>query len=86
MDTVTSANEDDVIVHDANDPNPETAFTLTHLTNVATLHHTPIGVLRPVRQPVYDALIAEQLKRAEIEQRRGDLCALLASSETWTTT
>ncbi|MGI5423917.1 2-oxoacid:ferredoxin oxidoreductase subunit beta [Streptomyces sp. CA-179760] len=86
VDTVTAANEEDVLVHDAYDPNPATAFALTRLTNAATLDHTPIGVLRSVRRPVYDALMAQQLERAESEQGRGHLGALLAGSETWTTT
>ncbi|MEU3498003.1 2-oxoacid:ferredoxin oxidoreductase subunit beta [Kitasatospora cineracea] len=76
--------EGTALVHDAHAASPATAFALTRLADADTLHHTPIGVLRDVARPVYDTLMAEQLTRAEEQQGRGGLAALLAGSSTWT--
>jgi 2-oxoglutarate/2-oxoacid ferredoxin oxidoreductase subunit beta len=48
------------------------------------LHRTPIGVLRDVRRPVYDADMSTQLEAAVEKQGKGDLAALLAGNDTWT--
>lgn len=81
---VTAANEADVLVHDAHAPSPAGAFALSRIADADTLHHTPIGVLRDVRRPVYDDLMAGQLEEAEASRGRGDLAKLLAGSDTWT--
>ncbi|QMU75016.1 2-oxoacid:ferredoxin oxidoreductase subunit beta [Streptacidiphilus sp. PB12-B1b] len=81
---VTDANAAEVLVHDAHAANPGTAFALTRLADPDTLHHTPIGVLRSVRRPVYDTLMADQLDAAVAERGEGDLAALLTGSDTWT--
>ncbi|MGW1835769.1 2-oxoacid:ferredoxin oxidoreductase subunit beta [Streptomyces sp. NPDC002067] len=81
---VTEEGTDAVLVHDAHSPSPTTAFALTRLANPDTLHHTPIGVLRDVRRPVYDTLMAEQLDAAAEQKGKGDLGALLAGNDTWT--
>ncbi|KIF02461.1 2-oxoacid:ferredoxin oxidoreductase subunit beta, partial [Streptomyces sp. RSD-27] len=59
--TVTPDNENRILVHDAHAPTPTTAFALSRLADPDTLHHTPIGVFRTTRRPVYDTLMAEQL-------------------------
>ncbi|MBM9619988.1 2-oxoacid:ferredoxin oxidoreductase subunit beta [Streptomyces zhihengii] len=82
--TVTAENEADVVVHDAHNPSPTTAFALSRLADPDTLHHTPIGVLRSVRRPVYDTLMADQLEKAVEQHGKGDLSALLAGNDTWT--
>ncbi|GAA2804723.1 2-oxoacid:ferredoxin oxidoreductase subunit beta [Kitasatospora paracochleata] len=84
LEAVTEANQDRILVHDAGAANPATAFALTRLADADTLHHTPIGVLRDVRRPVYDTLMAEQLDRAAADRGEGDLAALLTGSDTWT--
>ncbi|MEU4116025.1 2-oxoacid:ferredoxin oxidoreductase subunit beta [Kitasatospora sp. NPDC028055] len=76
--------EGSALVHDAHTASPLTAFALTRLADADTLHHTPIGVLRDVRRPVYDTLMADQLARAAAEKGPGDLAALLAGTDTWT--
>ncbi|MFE5209124.1 2-oxoacid:ferredoxin oxidoreductase subunit beta [Streptomyces sp. NPDC056600] len=81
---VTPENEGDVLVHDAHATSPTTAFALSRLADPNTLHHTPIGVLRSVGRPVYDALMARQLEDAVERQGEGDLGALLAGGDTWT--
>ncbi|GAA4861535.1 2-oxoacid:ferredoxin oxidoreductase subunit beta [Kitasatospora terrestris] len=83
VDTVTDANRDAVLVHDAAAAGPATAFALTRLADADTLHHTPIGVLRSVGRPVYDTLMADQLARAATEKGRGDLAGLLTGNDTW---
>ncbi|PZH12181.1 2-oxoacid:ferredoxin oxidoreductase subunit beta [Streptomyces sp. NTH33] len=81
---VTPENASEILVHDAHAASPTTAFALSRLADPDTLHHTPIGVLRSVDRPVYDAAMADQLDTA-IEQRgKGDLAALLAGGDTWT--
>ncbi|MCZ4102301.1 2-oxoacid:ferredoxin oxidoreductase subunit beta, partial [Streptomyces sp. H39-C1] len=56
----------------------------SRLADPDTLHHTPIGVLRSVERPVYDADMSDQLERAVEEKGKGDLAALLAGQDTWT--
>ncbi|MFC9751347.1 2-oxoacid:ferredoxin oxidoreductase subunit beta, partial [Streptomyces niveus] len=71
-------------VHDAHTTSPTTAFALSRLADPDTLHHTPIGVLRSVRRPVYDTLMNEQLDTAVEQHGKGDLSQLLAGNDTWT--
>ncbi|WP_031175782.1 MULTISPECIES: 2-oxoacid:ferredoxin oxidoreductase subunit beta [Streptomyces] len=75
---------DRVLVHDAQAASPTTAFALSRLADPTTLHHTPIGVLRDVRRPVYDDEMAGQLERAVEQNGKGDLSALLHGNDTWT--
>ena len=49
----------------------------------ATHGGTPVGIFRNIERPVYDDLMAEQLRIAEEERGKGDLAALLHSGETW---
>ncbi|MGW4891394.1 2-oxoacid:ferredoxin oxidoreductase subunit beta [Kitasatospora sp. NPDC004240] len=81
---VTAENEDAVLVHDAHAAGPAGAFALSRIADADTLHHTPIGVLRSVRRPVYDELMAGQLETAVERHGTGDLAALLAGNDTWT--
>lgn len=73
-----------ILVHDAHASSPVTAFALSRLADADTLHHTPIGVLRSVRRPVYEDGMADQLEQAVEQQGKGDLAALLAGRDTWT--
>ncbi|WP_328311061.1 2-oxoacid:ferredoxin oxidoreductase subunit beta [Streptomyces sp. NBC_00442] len=81
---VTPENEADILVHDAHNASPTTAFALSRLADPDTLHHTPIGVFRSVDRPVYDTLMADQLDTAIEQNGKGDLGALLAGKDTWT--
>ncbi|MCQ4046633.1 2-oxoacid:ferredoxin oxidoreductase subunit beta [Streptantibioticus rubrisoli] len=81
---VTEDNEADILVHDAHAASPTTAFALSRLADPQTLHHTPVGVLRSVRRPVYDNAMADQLDAAVEQKGKGDLAALLAGNDTWT--
>ncbi|WP_153175861.1 2-oxoacid:ferredoxin oxidoreductase subunit beta, partial [Streptomyces sp. E2N171] len=82
--TVTPGNEADILVHDAHNASPTTAFALSRLADPDTLHHTPIGVFRSVDRPVYDTLMADQLDTAVDQHGKGDLAALLTGNDTWT--
>ncbi|MEU2667638.1 2-oxoacid:ferredoxin oxidoreductase subunit beta [Streptomyces sp. NPDC007164] len=82
--TVTEDNRSRILVHDAHNPSPTTAFALSRLADPDTLHQTPIGVLRDIDRPVYDTLMAEQLDTAVEQNGKGDLAALLAGNDTWT--
>ncbi|ADI09246.1 2-oxoglutarate ferredoxin oxidoreductase subunit beta [Streptomyces bingchenggensis BCW-1] len=73
-----------VLVHDAHAASPTNAFALTRLADPDTLHHTPIGVLRNVARPVYEAQMTTQLEAAVEQKGKGDLGALLAGQDTWT--
>ncbi|MEV6162517.1 2-oxoacid:ferredoxin oxidoreductase subunit beta [Streptomyces sp. NPDC052052] len=81
---VTPENEDDVLVHDVHAASPVTAFALSRLADSETLQHTPVGVFRSVRRPVYDLEMAGQLDTAVRTRGPGDLSALLAGGDTWT--
>ncbi|WP_411080009.1 thiamine pyrophosphate-dependent enzyme, partial [Streptomyces sp. cmx-18-6] len=82
--TVTDTNRPHILIHDAHDQSPTTAFALTRLTDPDTLHHTPIGVLRNTQRPVYDTLMTNQMDTAIQHHGKGDLGALLAGNDTWT--
>ncbi|MBP0451371.1 MULTISPECIES: 2-oxoacid:ferredoxin oxidoreductase subunit beta [unclassified Kitasatospora] len=84
VDAVTAGNEASVVVHDAHAAGPAGAFALSRIADTDTLHHTPIGVLRSVKRPVYDELMAAQLAAAADQRGRGELAALLAGNDTWT--
>jgi 2-oxoglutarate ferredoxin oxidoreductase subunit beta len=72
-----------VLVHDETHEGPALAFALSRVTQ-ATHGGTPVGVFRDVERPVYDELMAEQLRAAEEKRGPGDLAELLHSGETWT--
>uniref|UniRef100_UPI003D747D67 2-oxoacid:ferredoxin oxidoreductase subunit beta n=1 Tax=Streptomyces sp. bgisy091 TaxID=3413778 RepID=UPI003D747D67 len=82
--TVTEANQSQILVHDAHNPSPTTAFALSRLADPDTLHHTPIGILRSVERPVYDTLMNDQLDNAVEQHGKGDLSTLLTGQDTWT--
>jgi 2-oxoglutarate ferredoxin oxidoreductase subunit beta len=71
-----------VLVHDARHESAALAFALSRVTQ-ATHGGTPVGIFRNIERPVYDDLMAEQLRIAEEERGKGDLAALLRSGETW---
>ncbi|HXH97294.1 MAG TPA: 2-oxoacid:ferredoxin oxidoreductase subunit beta [Gaiellaceae bacterium] len=71
-----------VLVHDETHGEPALAFALSRVTQ-ATHGGTPVGVFRNVQRPVYDDLMADQLRTAEEKRGKGDLAALLHSGETW---
>jgi len=77
-----SVSEDQILVHDAHNPDPSVAFALSRLDEPA-FEHVPIGVFRSVDRPSYDALMADQLEEAVAQQGPGDLGDLLMGGDTW---
>ncbi|NHC44109.1 2-oxoacid:ferredoxin oxidoreductase subunit beta [Motilibacter sp. K478] len=72
-----------LLVHDARNPDPSTAFALSRLQD-SSLARTAFGVFRDVNRPAYGALVEDQIHRAKATQGEGDLGALLAGGDTWT--
>ena len=71
----------DIVVHDAHDPDPSTAFALSRLTAADYLHTSPIGIFRQVERPTYDDQARAQLDTAD---GAGDLQALIDGGDAWT--
>ena len=83
---VADVGEGAVLVHDAQSPDPTTAFAISRLTDSGYLNQSPIGVFRQVQRPTYDDLARQQVA-SELESRgRGDLQSLVDGTDTWTVT
>jgi 2-oxoglutarate ferredoxin oxidoreductase subunit beta len=80
---VADAGEDEVLVHDAHDPNPSHAFALAHLADRPT-GPTPIGVFRAVERPLYAETMTRELEQTRKGHDAADLDALFRAGDTWT--
>ena len=77
----------EILVHDAHDPDPSTAFAISRLTDSGYLNQSPIGIFRQVERETYD-----DQARAQIVTARGQsnddpaerLAALIGGGDTWT--
>ena len=74
--------EENLVVHDAHNPDPSYAFALSRLS-ASELNHVPVGVFRDVARDEYGTLVNNQIHDAIEKQGRGDLTKLLASGDTW---
>ena len=74
--------EQDLIVHDERNPNPAYAFLLSRM-DATPGFPTPLGVLRAVDAPRYEAQIAEQVRAVTEKKGKGDLSRLLRTGDTW---
>jgi 2-oxoglutarate ferredoxin oxidoreductase subunit beta len=83
---VTAQNEGDLLVHDAHNPDPTTAFALSRLTDAGVLHQAPIGIFRSVSRPTYDDGARQQVATAAAGQDdpSAALAALIQGKDTWT--
>ncbi len=72
--------EADCWVHDAHDPDPTRAFILARMWAPAL--PVPVGVLRAVQRPCYDAAVNAQVATARATP--GDLHKLLVGRKNWT--
>ncbi len=71
-----------VAVHRSSHESPAHAFALASL---ARPHFpVPIGVIRAVEQPTYEAVLQDQIDEAIATRGAGDLAELLHSGDTWT--
>jgi 2-oxoglutarate ferredoxin oxidoreductase subunit beta len=80
---VADVGEDELLVHDAHEPNPSQAFALAHLASRPS-EPTPIGVFRAVERPVYGEAQARELEAAREGLGAKELDELLRSGDTWT--
>jgi 2-oxoglutarate ferredoxin oxidoreductase subunit beta len=81
--SVADVGIDAIHVHNAEDPDPSTAFALSRLAH-GPYSPTPLGIFRRVERPTYGEQMQHQLVEAQAKRGPGDLAALLASSGTWT--
>ena len=79
---LASVDESELVIHNANDPDPSYAFALSRLSG-SDLEHTPIGIFRSVARPGYSAMVNDQLNEITASQGAGDLEILLNSGDTW---
>ncbi|MBS2939606.1 2-oxoacid:ferredoxin oxidoreductase subunit beta [Nocardioides sp. J2M5] len=92
IEVVATADVDaaDVLVHDAHDPDPSTAFAISRLTAADYLDQSPIGIFRQVERPTYDDGAREQVAAAapagndDAADRSARLAALIGGGDTWT--
>ncbi len=84
-----SVTDDQLLVHDAHDPDPSTAFAISRLTDAGYLNRSPIGIFRQVERPTYDDLARAQIDdaKAKAAQSGGTdadrLTQLLNAGDTW---
>jgi len=71
-----------VAVHRSSHQSPAYAFALASMTRPR--FPVPIGVIRAVEQPTYEAVLQDQIDEAIATRGAGDLEALLHSGDTWT--
>ena len=78
---------DALLVHDARQEDPTTAFAISRLTDSGYLNRSPIGIFRQVERPSYDDQTRAQVATAR-ERAVGDdtdrLAALIGGGDTWT--
>ena len=67
---VDQVGEDALLVHDAHDEDPSTAFALSRLSHPETLDNTPIGIFRDVPRGTYDAAMTAQIDTGDRPPRR----------------
>ena len=72
-----------VLVHDAHDPDPSTAFALAQLIDSSGLNRAPIGIFRSVDAPVFDDDARAQVRRPRGEERLATLQAHLHGKDVW---
>ncbi len=84
---VADVGEDALLVHDAHNPDPSTAFAISRLTESGYLDRSPIGIFRQVERPTYDDQARAQVTTAQ-ESDPADaadrLAALIGGGDTWT--
>ncbi|CAN5330684.1 2-oxoacid:ferredoxin oxidoreductase subunit beta [soil metagenome] len=71
-----------LVVHDPSRANPAYAFGLARLSTEDG-GVVPMGILREVAEPTYEAQVAGQIAHARETQGEGDLADLIAGKDTW---
>ncbi|QWF24593.1 2-oxoacid:ferredoxin oxidoreductase subunit beta [Nocardioides sp. LMS-CY] len=84
---VADVGDDAILVHDAHNPDPTTAFAISRLTDAGYLNQSPIGIFRQIERPTYDDQARGQITTAQ-QATPGDptdrLAALIGGGDTWT--
>jgi 2-oxoglutarate ferredoxin oxidoreductase subunit beta len=84
---VADVGPDALIVHDAYNPDPTLAFSISRLTDSGYLNQSPIGIFRQVERPTYDDQARAQVTTAR-EAVTGTpterLAGLIGGGDTWT--
>jgi len=78
---------DALLVHDARNPDPTTAFAISRLTDAGYLHQAPIGIFHQVERATYDDQAREQIGTARgdsTDEPAARLAALIGGGDTWT--
>ncbi|GGD06772.1 2-oxoacid:ferredoxin oxidoreductase subunit beta [Nocardioides daphniae] len=78
---VSEAAPEEILVHDAHNPDPTLAFAISRLTDSGYLNQSPIGIFRQVERATYDDQARDQLVTAG---EPGDLQALIDGGDVWT--
>ncbi len=84
---VAEVGEDALLVHDAHNPDPSTAFSISRLTDAGYLNQSPIGIFRQVERPTYDDQARAQVQTARdaVEgEATARLASLISGGDTWT--
>ncbi|MDT0200709.1 2-oxoacid:ferredoxin oxidoreductase subunit beta [Nocardioides sp. AE5] len=82
-----TAGIENILVHDAHNPDPSTAFAISRLTDSGYLNQTPIGIFRQVERPSYDHEARQQIATAQASTTTSPtqrLEALINGGDTWT--
>ena len=85
--SVADVGEDALIVHDAHNPDPTTAFGISRLTDSGYLNQSPIGIFRQVERPTYDDQARGQIATASAAapgEPTERLASLIGGGDTWT--
>jgi 2-oxoglutarate ferredoxin oxidoreductase subunit beta len=80
--SLDSISENQIVIHNANNPDPSYAFALSRLSS-SELDHVPVGIFRDVARDEYAGLVNDQVADAIKTQGAGDLAKLLSGSDTW---
>jgi len=83
--TTSDVEADEILVHDAHNPDPSTAFAISRLTDADRLDRAPIGIFRQVERPAYDDQARSKLEavRHAAADAAPALQALLAGNDSW---
>ncbi|MHB8516476.1 MAG: 2-oxoacid:ferredoxin oxidoreductase subunit beta [Dehalococcoidia bacterium] len=79
---VDGITEADLLVHDETREDPTIAFMLSRMSYPE--FPVPVGVVRAVQRPTYDALMTAQIEHAIATEGPGDLRELFVEGDTWT--
>jgi 2-oxoglutarate ferredoxin oxidoreductase subunit beta len=78
---------EDILVHNAHNPDPSIAFAISRLTDSGYLNTSPIGIFRQVERETYDDGARAQVAAArngDTADRTARLAALIGGGDTWT--